>query len=90
MPAFLCLKRRRKSRRSQNASRAELVTVIEDIARIEGPKDPNEEGAVYLTDEAKKLCWQLFGPPPGHPDYSEPEAASPTENGRKTKKGRSK
>ena len=43
-----------------------LVTVIEEIARIEGPKDPNEEGAVYLTDEAKKLCWQLLGPPPGH------------------------
>jgi hypothetical protein len=54
------------------------------------PKEPNEEGAVYLTDETKKLCWMMLGPPPSHPDYSEPEAVSPTEKGRKTKRGRGK
>jgi hypothetical protein len=70
--------------------REKLVTVIEDIARIEGPKGPNEEGAVFLTDEAKKLCWQLLGPPPGHPDHAEAQAESAAEKGRKTKKGRGK
>jgi hypothetical protein len=71
-------------------SREKLVTVIEDIARIEGPNGNNHEGAVYLTEEAKKLCWQMLGPPPGHPDYLEPEAESTTEKGRKTKRGRGK
>jgi hypothetical protein len=67
-----------------------LVKVIEDIARIEGPKGPNDEGTVYLTEEAQKLCWQLLGPPPGHPDYSEAAGDSLAEKTRKPKKGRNK
>jgi hypothetical protein len=70
--------------------REKLVTVIEEIARIDGPNGTTEEGAVYLTAETKKLCWQLLGPPPGHPDHAEAQAESSAEKGRKTKKGRGK
>jgi hypothetical protein len=32
--------------------------------RIDSTTDPP---TARLTDEARRLCWQLLGPPPGHP-----------------------
>lgn len=69
--------RKHIERLAKRFDREKLVVVIEDIARIEGPKGPKDEGAMFLTDEAKGLCWQLLGAPPGHPDYVEPEAEKP-------------
>jgi hypothetical protein len=49
------------------------------------------KGRLVLTPEAAKLCWQLLGPPPGHPDYLEPEpeeAEGPGTHAKKSRKPR--
>jgi hypothetical protein len=46
------------------------------------------KGRLALTPQAAKLCWQLLGPPPGHPDYrpKEPEQVpEPDEQGKHAK-----
>lgn len=47
--------------------RAKMDEASQAIARID---DATKPPTVRLTDEARKLCWQLLGPPPEHPDYS--------------------
>lgn len=68
-----------------------LVTVVEEIAKIEPAASDGKEATVRLTDQAQKLCWQMLGPPPGHPDHAEsPNASEQTEQAPKRKTGRKK
>lgn len=43
-----------------------MADAAERIVRIDPSTNPP---TARLTDEARKACWQLLGPPPEHPEY---------------------
>jgi hypothetical protein len=60
------------------------------LAEITQPGE-RPKGRLVLTPEVAKLCWQLLGAPPGHPNYcpKEPEPIEePKEPGKQAKKPR--
>jgi hypothetical protein len=71
--------------------KTKIQAAAEAISRLDQTTNPP---TMRLTDEARRLCWQLLGPPPGHvfeDEKSKPqEPQSQTEKVKVPKKPRSK
>lgn len=47
-----------------------IQAAVEEISRFDTSTKP---ATIRLTDEAQRLCWQLLGPPTGHPMHESTE-----------------
>jgi hypothetical protein len=77
-----------KGARSHRGNRSILPSMQQDLfdavyERIRTDRQEASPPRHELRQDVKKLCWQLLGPPPGHPLYKEmhpvPEVPQPDE-----------
>lgn len=80
---------------TEQFGRGRVEAAVRELLTIKGPRtpDPKPLSGVKLRAEARKLCWQLLGPPPGHPEYDavkgvvpKPDAAPAPKTRRRRKK----